>query len=99
MNDVRMEWISKRAYSLWERDGRPCGRDREHWEQATRERDEFERVALPRGKKGKGDKEADALTQVAIAGSKKLRTALSEASGAQAGKPAKAIKEKIAAPH
>ncbi|WP_411034915.1 DUF2934 domain-containing protein [Shinella sp. BYT-45] len=46
MTDVRKEWISKRAYSIWEEAGRPHGRDAEHWEQAVRERDEFERVAL-----------------------------------------------------
>ncbi len=41
-----MEWISKRAYSLWEEAGRPHGHDAEHWGQAVREREEFERVAL-----------------------------------------------------
>ena len=47
MTDARMEWISKRAYSLWEEAGRPHGQDAEHWGQAVREREEFERVALP----------------------------------------------------
>ncbi|MDX3924247.1 MAG: DUF2934 domain-containing protein [Shinella sp.] len=47
MSDTRKEWISKRAYSIWEEQGKPHGRDAEHWEQATRERDELERVALP----------------------------------------------------
>lgn len=46
MSDVRLEWISKRAYAIWEEAGRPHGQDAEHWEQAARERDEFERVAL-----------------------------------------------------
>jgi hypothetical protein len=46
MTDQRSEWISKRAYAIWEAAGRPHGRDSEHWEQAARERDEFERVAL-----------------------------------------------------
>jgi hypothetical protein len=41
-----MEWISKRAYTLWEEAGRPHGQDNEHWQQAVREREEFERVAL-----------------------------------------------------
>jgi hypothetical protein len=31
----RDEWISKRAYSLWEQAGRPEGRHVEHWEQAV----------------------------------------------------------------
>ncbi|MEW9613034.1 DUF2934 domain-containing protein [Shinella sp. S4-D37] len=46
MMDARREWISKRAYTLWEEAGRPHGHDAEHWEQAVQERDEFERVAL-----------------------------------------------------
>lgn len=29
--------VRRRAYELWEREGRPEGRDREHWEQARRE--------------------------------------------------------------
>ncbi|MGQ3292061.1 MAG: DUF2934 domain-containing protein, partial [Shinella sp.] len=45
--DERQEWISKRAYGLWEANGRPHGKDHEHWEQAARERAELERVALP----------------------------------------------------
>ena len=31
------EQIRARAYELWEREGRPHGRDRQHWEQAERE--------------------------------------------------------------
>ena len=52
-----MEWISKRAYSLWEEAGRPHGRDEEHWAQAVQEREEFERVALvPEATPGKAKK-------------------------------------------
>jgi hypothetical protein len=29
--------ISERAYHIWEAEGRPHGRDREHWERASRE--------------------------------------------------------------
>jgi hypothetical protein len=47
MDDEREEWISKRAYGLWEAQGRPHGKDHEHWEQAARERVELEKVALP----------------------------------------------------
>ena len=31
------DWISKRAYTLWEQEGRPHGRDSDHWEQAKSE--------------------------------------------------------------
>ncbi|MGV1917832.1 DUF2934 domain-containing protein [uncultured Agrobacterium sp.] len=37
MQVSEQEWISKRAYTLWESEGRPNGRDAEHWDQATRE--------------------------------------------------------------
>ena len=30
-------WIRERAYAIWEIEGRPEGRERQHWEQATRE--------------------------------------------------------------
>ena len=40
-NDVnagdRETRIRKRAYEIWEAEGRPNGREREHWEQATGE--------------------------------------------------------------
>lgn len=29
--------VAKRAYQIWEKEGRPHGRDREHWKQAERE--------------------------------------------------------------
>ena len=29
--------IRERAHQIWEEEGRPHGRDREHWEQASRE--------------------------------------------------------------
>lgn len=29
--------VRRRAYALWEEEGRPHGRDREHWERAERE--------------------------------------------------------------
>lgn len=31
------DWISKRAYTLWESEGHPHGRDAEHWAQAKKE--------------------------------------------------------------
>ncbi|NKL32935.1 DUF2934 domain-containing protein [Rhizobium leguminosarum bv. viciae] len=44
MSDRRQEWISKRAYAIWEEQGRPDGRDDEHWRQAVAERDALERT-------------------------------------------------------
>lgn len=42
MIDDRNEWISKRAYALWEEHGRSDGRDYEHWLRASGERDLME---------------------------------------------------------
>jgi hypothetical protein len=39
MASEREEKIKSRAYAIWEREGRPHGRDRAHWAQAAREVD------------------------------------------------------------
>ncbi|MBW9117332.1 response regulator [Rhizobium cauense] len=44
MSDNRFEWISKRAYALWEEAGRPSGRDQDHWMIAVAERNLLERT-------------------------------------------------------
>ena len=49
MTDARREWISQRAYALWEIAGHPHGQDGEHWAQAERERDQFERLEASAG--------------------------------------------------
>lgn len=73
-DDERQEWINKRAYSLWEADGRQHGKDREHWEQAVRERDEFEKVVLPEHLlKKRNSVEADAETRKAVASTRQPR--------------------------
>lgn len=43
-NTSRHEWICKRAYAIWEAEGRPHGRDAEHWLQAVAERERLERT-------------------------------------------------------
>ena len=40
--------IGRRAYEIWEREGRPNGRDREHWFQAERELDSEESTSRTR---------------------------------------------------
>ena len=37
MSDERTRRIQDRAHALWEREGRPHGRDAQHWSQAERE--------------------------------------------------------------
>ncbi len=40
MSEQREEWITKRAYELWEQAGGPDGKDLHHWAQAAAEWDE-----------------------------------------------------------
>ncbi|NZD53376.1 DUF2934 domain-containing protein [Rhizobium leguminosarum] len=37
MSHNKDAWVSQRAYSLWESEGRPDGRGESHWAQAMRE--------------------------------------------------------------
>ncbi|MCM2476299.1 DUF2934 domain-containing protein [Rhizobium sp. CG5] len=37
MTETEAEWIEKRAYALWEEEGRPHGRDSAHWQTAHQE--------------------------------------------------------------
>lgn len=39
MSDKRVERIRRRAYQIWEREGRHHGSDEQHWKQATSEID------------------------------------------------------------
>ena len=40
MDDERKRQIERRAYELWEEEGKPAGREQTHWDQAAREFDE-----------------------------------------------------------
>ncbi|OAP36938.1 hypothetical protein AU381_17645 [Sinorhizobium glycinis] len=37
MENDKEELIKRRAYAIWEQEGRPDGQDLRHWEQAARE--------------------------------------------------------------
>ena len=54
--------IRERAYAIWEREGRPEGRERQHWEQAAREvlasGEARKATAKPKTAKGKSRKAA-----------------------------------------
>jgi hypothetical protein len=54
MPDSREERIRAKAHELWEADGRPAGRDRDHWEQAAKLIEEEERQTA----RAKGDPDA-----------------------------------------
>lgn len=40
----RYEWIANRAYRLWEKAGRPCGRDLDFWLAAESEHNHCQRT-------------------------------------------------------
>ena len=46
MSHNKDAWVSQRAYSLWESEGRPDGRGESHWAQALREFEQLELAAL-----------------------------------------------------
>lgn len=50
MADDKHEQIRRYAYMLWENEGRPSGKDAEHWEQAMREHDQGGPVTAPASK-------------------------------------------------
>ena len=39
VSDLDEELVHRRAYEIWEKNERPEGRDKEHWDQARREID------------------------------------------------------------
>lgn len=55
MQDDREARIRDRAHAIWEEEGRPEGRDREHWERAAAEVEAEERAAEPDDAAGKSD--------------------------------------------
>lgn len=64
MTESRDEWMKKRAYSLWEEEGYPTGRDQHHWEQAMKERAVMETTA-PHGLAVKPKVKSDAAAKTA----------------------------------
>ncbi|KAA0690207.1 response regulator [Neorhizobium sp. P12A] len=47
MDQDTYDWISKRAHQIWQEQGCPHGRDREHWSQAVAEREDFSEGTAP----------------------------------------------------
>ncbi len=63
MPEEREEWITKRAYALWEQAGRPDGQDSEHWHQASRDWETRDPSSEPvRSSPANWDEEEDQLT-------------------------------------
>jgi len=55
MHSDRETRIRDRAQAIWEEEGRPEGRDREHWERAAAEVDGEERTGEPEPESAKPD--------------------------------------------
>ena len=55
MADSEDDWIKKRAYALWEEEGKPHGKNAEHWEQARREYSAFALKPARRPSRKAGD--------------------------------------------
>ena len=55
MQNDREARIRDRAQAIWEEDGRPEGRDREHWERAAAEVDAEDRAGEPVAETAKPD--------------------------------------------
>ena len=55
MQSDRETRIRDRAQAIWEEEGRPEGRDREHWERAAAEVDAEERAGVPEEDAAKPD--------------------------------------------
>lgn len=102
MTDARTEWISKRAYALWEEAGRAHGQDAEHWAQAVREREEFERVALAPEARSTGAKkpliEISGKAEAAARPRKKAETGADRPVAAKAVAKAKSAKPETIKP-
>ena len=46
-------WISERAYAIWEQEGRPAGRESQHWFQAAYEIGETAGSVVPKSASAK----------------------------------------------
>lgn len=96
MTESRDEWIKKRAYALWEEEGRPSGRDAAHWEQATKEHGAVEKTA-PHGIEVKTKRKAESPAKAAPKTSKATANGAAAATQVAAAKraPRKAPAAKV----
>lgn len=46
-NSLDVRRLELLAYQIWEQEGRPCGRDREHWQMAEKQLEIEFRVGFP----------------------------------------------------
>lgn len=59
----REQRIRERAHQIWEEEGRPLGRDAEHWERASRQIEEELRYAVHSKRAGTNEVPAANMTE------------------------------------
>ncbi|CDZ34331.1 Hypothetical protein NGAL_HAMBI1145_23040 [Neorhizobium galegae bv. officinalis] len=89
-------WIRKRAYTLWEEEGYPSGKDREHWERAKLEYATLGPTASKKSAAGSGGKSATAV-KPPKAGSKSATPKPAAKTAAAKASPAKTTSKAPAA--
>lgn len=89
-----MEKVRERAYAIWEREGRPHGRDREHWLKAEQEVMTTAAPARPAKKAANGNAAAKAASTTKAAPGKRAATAAAKATPKTARRKTAATKKK-----
>jgi hypothetical protein len=102
MNSERKTRVEQHAYRIWEKEGRPHGRDKEHWRQA--ERDLADWSDAPGSRAAPGASSVAAAPDAAVKAKRKApvpkaaaqakSTDATPATSTRAAKPAKATKTK-----
>lgn len=67
MDDRKEDRVRTRAYELWEKEGRPHGKDKEHWVEAEREHSAQQQAgeARPGGQEQQAQAEEETIGTVA----------------------------------
>jgi hypothetical protein len=88
MNSERKTRVEQHAYKLWEKEGRPHGRDKDHWHQAERDlAEEDERNGAAGSSETRGASEAEAKPDVTVRTRRKGGASSVEATPDAAAKP------------
>ena len=87
--------IRERAYEIWEEEGRPAGREAQHWQQAAAEIADAQRERREAIAKGgaKGDAKAAGTTRKKAAGSAATDGEPGKTSGKTTGKTSTGIRK------
>ncbi len=84
----RQELIRKKAYAIWETEGRPHGQDERHWRQAEAEIETAAPAARPAGRKASATKPATRKSPAAKSKAEAAAAGKAEAQTSAVSKPA-----------